>query len=145
CTPSSCSARSPAPAAWGRHRRRAGPRRSARCPCGGHQRRSDVSGGVAASGTILGEADVCSRPSAGVSAMIARPDTPPPGATKDAVVRTLAARQHEVEPDIELVFRLEAPGREEDPAEPIKLLIVNPNTVATGIMPIWFPRDSATG
>src|SRR5690606_21977758 len=77
--------------------------------------------------------------------MIARPDTPPPGATKDAVARTLATRQHDVEPDIELVFRLEAPGREEDPDEPIKLLIVNPNTVATGIMPIWFPRDSETG
>lgn len=77
--------------------------------------------------------------------MIARPDTPPPGATKEAVARTLAARQHDVEPDIELVFRLEAPGREDDPSEPIKLLIVNPNTVATGVMPLQFPRDASRG
>lgn len=80
--------------------------------------------------------------------MIARHNTPPPrppGATKDAVARTLATRQHDVEPDIELVFRLEAPGREEDPDEPIKLLIVNPNTVATGIMPLQFLRDPDSG
>lgn len=77
--------------------------------------------------------------------MSAVPNIPSPIGSKHAVARLLATRQHDVEPEIERVFRIEAPGREADPNEPIKLLLVNPNTTASGIMPIWLTPDAPAG
>jgi hypothetical protein len=40
---------------------------------------------------------------------------------------------------------LEAPGRENDPTEPIKLLEVNPNTTVSGIVPVGLSTHPSYG
>ncbi|HEY7118345.1 MAG TPA: hypothetical protein VH475_17280 [Tepidisphaeraceae bacterium] len=66
--------------------------------------------------------------------------------TKDAVAQRLAQAHFEVEPGIVRIVRLLAPeGHENDPAEPIKLLEVNQNTTAHGIIPVHFGPHSASG
>lgn len=65
--------------------------------------------------------------------------------SKEAAVKTLADAHRALDPSIERIFRLEAPGRESDPREPIKLLEVNPNTTASGLMPVHFGSDPTKG
>lgn len=64
---------------------------------------------------------------------------------KDLVTQSLARFHYETLPEITEIFRLTAPDRENLPSEPIKLLEVNPETVATGIMPLAFPPIPASG
>ena len=66
--------------------------------------------------------------------------------TKDGVARQLAEAHFRVEPEIRQIFRLLAPDSvEADDKEPVKLLEVNPSTPKTGIMPVYFAADPASG
>jgi hypothetical protein len=59
--------------------------------------------------------------------------------TKDEEARELARRHYEIETGLTQVFRvIRSADDEREPAEPIKLLEVNENTVPLGIMPIQF-------
>ena len=66
-------------------------------------------------------------------------------ADKDTVAKRLADAQRALEPAISSIYRLEAPGRESDPAEPIKLLEINPNTTASGIVPVGLSTHPSSG
>jgi hypothetical protein len=63
--------------------------------------------------------------------------------TKAEAARARAQWHFEVEPDLVAVYRLEAP--DETDRDPLKLLVVNPDTIPTGIMPLWFPAAPAAG
>jgi hypothetical protein len=63
--------------------------------------------------------------------------------TKAEAARARAQWHFEVEPDLVAVYRLEAP--DETDRDPLKLLVVNPDTIPTGIMPLAFPASSARG
>jgi hypothetical protein len=66
--------------------------------------------------------------------------------SKQAVVERLAQAHYAIEPAIQLILRLEAePDKENDPAEPVKLLEVNPDTIPAGILPLYFPAHSESG
>lgn len=65
--------------------------------------------------------------------------------SKDAVAETLAKAHFQVDPAIEKIFRVNAPGRETDNSEPIKLLEVNRDTTLQGIVPIPFGPHAASG
>lgn len=65
--------------------------------------------------------------------------------TKESVAERLASSHFHVDPAIEEIYRVNAPGREDDPAEPVKLLEVNRDTPAQGIVPIRFGVDSESG
>lgn len=69
----------------------------------------------------------------------------PDNQTKDAVARLIADAHRSVEPAIAGIYRIEAPGLENDPGEPIKLLEINPNTPASGIMPVGLSAHPASG
>jgi hypothetical protein len=64
---------------------------------------------------------------------------------KDAVAKRLAEAHRALEPKIEKIYRLESPGREGDPEEPIKLLEVNPNTTVSGIVPVSLSTHAPSG
>jgi hypothetical protein len=58
----------------------------------------------------------------------------------------LLARKHfENEPGMRAIFRLISKTESLDPVEPLKLLEVNENTVATGIVPIHFAPHPSLG
>lgn len=60
--------------------------------------------------------------------------------------RNLAQSHSNVEPDIQLIVRITIADEPDDGGvEPVKLLEVNPNTVAVGIQPIYFTPDVASG
>lgn len=65
--------------------------------------------------------------------------------SKDTVAVRLATAHFQVDSAIEKIVRILAPGREEDPSEPIKLLEVNQDTPKQGIMPILFGPDASWG
>ncbi|NNM87249.1 MAG: hypothetical protein HKL95_01885 [Phycisphaerae bacterium] len=66
--------------------------------------------------------------------------------TKNATARRLADAHYAIEPGIQLIVELVASGeKESDPAEPVKLLEVNENTVESGIRPIFFGPHAASG
>jgi hypothetical protein len=67
------------------------------------------------------------------------------GDSKDTVARRLANAHRAVEPSISLIYRVESPEREDLPDEPIKLLEVNPNTTASGILPVGLSAHAASG
>ena len=69
--------------------------------------------------------------------------SPPP--TKEDVAQAVARSHWEVDPSISLIYRLEAPGRESDPSEPVKLLEVTPNTTVSGILPVYFGPHAPSG
>ncbi len=56
---------------------------------------------------------------------------------KSEIARTLADAHRKVDPEIRRIIRVVA-DREDDPAEPVKLLEVNPDTPRSGIVPIAF-------
>lgn len=59
--------------------------------------------------------------------------------TKDETANELAQRHYEIEVSIKQILRITGTAEVEvSPAEPIKLLEVNENTVAAGIMPLTF-------
>jgi hypothetical protein len=58
--------------------------------------------------------------------------------SKGAVAQRLAEAHYAVDSAIELIVQLVSPGREGDPKEPIKLLEVNSDTSADGIVPLAF-------
>lgn len=65
---------------------------------------------------------------------------------KDVVAERVARAHYAVDPDIELIVKLEGPASAEaDPEEPIKLLEINPATSASGIVPIFFQAEPARG
>lgn len=64
--------------------------------------------------------------------------------SKDTVAERLADAHFDIESGIARIFRLIGP-REEDPRDPVKLLEVNENTVATGIVPVGFGPHAAGG
>jgi hypothetical protein len=72
-------------------------------------------------------------------------DDPQVDSSKADVAKRLADTHRAVEPAISGIFRIEAPGREDDPAEPIKLLEINPNTTVSGIMPVWLSPHAPSG
>jgi len=58
---------------------------------------------------------------------------------KDQVALRLATAHYEIEPGITQIFRLNASAPAElQPDEPIKLLEVNEDTIAAGVMPLGF-------
>jgi len=63
--------------------------------------------------------------------------------SKPEFARTLANRHREIEPELIAAYRLEAP--DETDRDPIKLLEVNRETIATGIMPLGFPPSPSRG
>lgn len=66
--------------------------------------------------------------------------------SKEAVAQRLAEAHYGIEPGIELIVRMvSSVDREADPEEPIKLLEVNPNTVASGIHPLFFGPHVTSG
>lgn len=65
---------------------------------------------------------------------------------KDAVANLLAGEHYKIEPGITRILRLlRTDGDENAPAEPVKLLEVNENTIATGIQPLQFGPAKARG
>ncbi len=65
--------------------------------------------------------------------------------SKDAVAARLAEAHFHVEPGIDQIIRLIAPGREADAGEPVKLLEINCETSSDGIVPIYFPSHPDSG
>lgn len=65
--------------------------------------------------------------------------------SKDIVAEKLARAHFQVNPAIEKIFRVNAPGRETDDSEPIKLLEVNSATPSSGIVPIPFGPHAPSG
>ena len=66
--------------------------------------------------------------------------------SKEAVAQRLAEAHYAIEPAIELIVQLLAsPEREADPREPIKLLEVNPETITSGVLPVFFGPHPASG
>src|SRR5205814_421461 len=66
--------------------------------------------------------------------------------SKEAVAQRLAEAHYAVEPGIELIVQLVASAeREADPSEPIKLLEVNRDTTADGILPLFFSNRASSG
>jgi len=64
--------------------------------------------------------------------------------TKDDEAGALARKHYEIEPGITQILRIRrTDDAEADPKEPIKLLEVNENTVASGILPISFAANPA--
>jgi hypothetical protein len=80
-----------------------------------------------------------------IIAMSVLPSDPPAGIDKDVVARKLAAAHRSADPAITGIYRIEAPGREGDPTEPIKLLEINANTTASGIMPVGLSSHAPSG
>ncbi len=67
-------------------------------------------------------------------------------ASKDDEARDLAQRHYQIEPGITQILRItDRPDVEVSRAEPIKLLEVNQATVPSGIMPLQFGPDPASG
>lgn len=59
--------------------------------------------------------------------------------TKDEAARMLAKVHFQSEPGLRQIFRLKgSPAAERDPAEPLKLLEINDNTIPSGIVPLGF-------
>lgn len=77
--------------------------------------------------------------------MSALPNNHRPPVSKDAVAQRLADAHRAADPEITDVYRVEAPGQESNPTEPIKLLEINPNTTASGIMPVRLTPHQASG
>ncbi len=66
--------------------------------------------------------------------------------TKDDAAARLAKAHRAVAPGITRIFRLRADAAaEENDAEPIKLLEVNPATFAAGVRPVYFGSSPARG
>lgn len=66
--------------------------------------------------------------------------------TKDEAARKLAEAHYSVEPGISQIFRITGSADlESTPNEPIKLLEVNEDTIASGIMPLNFDAAPAHG
>ena len=65
--------------------------------------------------------------------------------SKSVVAARLAESHFQVDPAIDQIYHVLAPGREENEAEPIKLLEVNRDTSMSGIMPIFFGAHAASG
>src|SRR5262245_21503487 len=67
-------------------------------------------------------------------------------ARKDAAAPELAKKHYQVDAGLTLVFRLTDKAEVEVvPAEPIKLLEVNENTVPSGVIPLHFGPAPASG
>ncbi|MEX2142910.1 MAG: hypothetical protein WD894_26875 [Pirellulales bacterium] len=64
---------------------------------------------------------------------------------KDVVARRLATAHRAVDPGISSIYRLEVPGREGDPDEPIKLLEINPHTTVSGVVPVGLSTHPSSG
>ena len=65
---------------------------------------------------------------------------------KAAVAAELARKHYQAEVGLQRIFRLTGSAEVEvRPVEPIKLLEVNANTVASGVMPISFGPSPASG
>jgi hypothetical protein len=59
--------------------------------------------------------------------------------TKEREAARLAEMHYEIESGVTEIFRVTGPGdAEAHPGEPVKLLEVNENTVAAGILPLGF-------
>lgn len=66
--------------------------------------------------------------------------------SKESVAEALAEAHFAVEPGLLRVIRLLAADQQEsDPKEPIKLLEINRNTTADGILPVYFGPHEASG
>lgn len=65
--------------------------------------------------------------------------------TKGDVARLIADANREMDHSLTLIHRVEAPGKEDDPAEPVKILEVTPDTPASGIMPLYFGPHPQSG
>lgn len=77
--------------------------------------------------------------------MSALPNSPSSGFSKDAVAKKLADAHRAADPAIVGIYRIELPGQEANPAEPVKLLEVTPNTTVSGIMPVRLSADAPSG
>lgn len=77
--------------------------------------------------------------------MSAVPNNSLPQDGKEVVAARLAEAHRDADPSIVAVYRVELPGQESNPAEPVKLLEVNPNTTASGIMPVRLTAHPQSG
>ncbi|MEZ6070564.1 MAG: hypothetical protein R3C10_09890 [Pirellulales bacterium] len=59
----------------------------------------------------------------------------------------MANAHRQVEPEIAAIYRivLDDPSKENAPNEPVKLLEVNPNSSASGIIPVGLPAHAPSG
>jgi hypothetical protein len=65
---------------------------------------------------------------------------------KDEVAKNLAHKHYDIEPGITRIFKLrDKPELEGLSSSPIKLLEINVDTVASGIMPLYFGPVPASG
>jgi hypothetical protein len=76
--------------------------------------------------------------------MSALPNTPQSIMSKECVAKRLADAHRAAEPAITAVYRVYSPA-EGSPTEPLKLIEVNPNTTASGIMPVHLSAHAASG
>ena len=66
--------------------------------------------------------------------------------SKEEVAKKLAEKHYEIEEGITQIFRITRPGFVEGASsEPIRLLEVNVHTIPTGIMPLYFGPNPASG
>lgn len=67
--------------------------------------------------------------------------------TKEESIRQLAEIHYQVEPGMTAIYRIKNQNVDEDSiaSEPIKLLEVNRNTIAAGVMPLFFGALPARG
>ena len=67
--------------------------------------------------------------------------------TKEEVARRLADYRYSVEPTLKELYRIrhKLPGKEDSSMEPIKLLEVNSEAIAAGILPLGFDPDPHDG
>jgi hypothetical protein len=63
---------------------------------------------------------------------------------KDEQAYTVAAGHYWIDPDTVAIWRIVGPN-EEDADEPVKLLMVHPDTVKAGIVPVRFRRHPTSG
>lgn len=77
--------------------------------------------------------------------MSALPNNLTPKVSKDTVAQSLADAHGNTDPAIVGIYRITKPGQESNPAEPIKLLEVTPNTSASGIMPVKLGAHAPSG
>lgn len=65
---------------------------------------------------------------------------------REKIAKLLAEKHYHIEPSITEIHTIHSGTPSHPPQlEPIKLLEVNPNTVASGILPLWFDAVPASG
>lgn len=65
--------------------------------------------------------------------------------SKEDIAEQLAHAHYNTDPTITQIFRYAAQEGEDNPDEPIKLLELNGDTSQSGVIPVYFGPDAASG